>query len=371
MNTNEQDGSPPSVYGDVAEELLRSVTDAYNRALTAGLDFDALLGNALEEALTAGGRHLAKELQRRAPKMLREHRRMRRAFERRLGRNFRRALGLFYQVYVASQEFGSDFNRVHRPGAAKESDFKFEALTGIHGRACLVASEVHALLRTGHPLGALARWRTLHELAVVACILGEGDQTLAERYLLHALVESHKDAQHFAVAQPHLNEEPLDPEEVEELARTREELIARFGKTFGYEWGWAAEIVANPQHVTFKELETIAGIAHMRPYYRWSSHNVHAGSKGSHLNQVDFYGSPTILTGPTNRGLTDPGHSTLISLVLITCTLATKGRPEAVELMTVPILVALLKMTDEAGQAFLEAEESVERRARKLGQVVD
>lgn len=55
---------------------------------------------------------------------------------------------------------------------ATEEDPKLSALTLLHARGCLVALEVHGLLRTGHAAGAQAQWRTLHELAVVAFLLG-------------------------------------------------------------------------------------------------------------------------------------------------------------------------------------------------------
>jgi hypothetical protein len=43
-----------------------------------------------------------------------------------------------------------------------------------------------------HGDGAIARWRTLHEIAVIAmCVRDRGD-AMAERYLLHSTVESYK-----------------------------------------------------------------------------------------------------------------------------------------------------------------------------------
>src|SRR5262249_7708806 len=83
----------------------------------------------------------------------------------------------------------SDFNDAHRAEAAEEDDFRFDALTMLHSRACLVASETLELMKGGYPYGAHARCRTLHELAVFAAVIGEHDQELAERFLLHTTVE--------------------------------------------------------------------------------------------------------------------------------------------------------------------------------------
>ena len=115
-----------------------------------------------------GARGLAKELKRRGPKMLRQHRRIRRGFERRLFRRWRKALRLYETIMVAAQEAGADFNDKYRAEARQQDDFVFEALVSLHGRASRITSETYALLRTGHADGAQARWRTLHELAVVA-----------------------------------------------------------------------------------------------------------------------------------------------------------------------------------------------------------
>jgi hypothetical protein len=63
-----------------------------------------------------------------APRMLREHRRLDRAFERRLRRDWGCALDLFYMVLVGNEEAGEEFNRVNRPAAADRQDHLFEAL---------------------------------------------------------------------------------------------------------------------------------------------------------------------------------------------------------------------------------------------------
>lgn len=72
----------------------------------------------------------------------------------------------------------------------EKQDYLFEALTGLHARACRVAVEIHHLLAGGFPMGALARCRTLHEIAVTMMILADfgcmdEHPDLAERFLLH------------------------------------------------------------------------------------------------------------------------------------------------------------------------------------------
>lgn len=69
----------------------------------------------------------------------------------------------------------------------------------------------HALLRAQ---GARARWRTLHELAVVSAILGTGDDELSERLLLHAAAEAYEDARLHEKHRSRTGREPLSPDEV-------------------------------------------------------------------------------------------------------------------------------------------------------------
>jgi hypothetical protein len=93
----------------------------------------------------------------------------------------------------------------------------------------------------------------------------------------------------------------------------------------------------------------------MRPHYGWASHRVHAGAKGAALNVLHRGPFSAMLAGPTNWGLADPGHGTLVSLYQITTSLLLFGRSGLEdEPMRITILRALEKLVDEAGEAFLK-----------------
>jgi len=57
--------------------------------------------------------------------------------------------------------------------------------------------EIAVLLRSGYADGAHARWRTLHEISVVAALLKEHGEELAERWWCHVAVESLRGANQF------------------------------------------------------------------------------------------------------------------------------------------------------------------------------
>lgn len=175
----------------IAELFDRLVAEAVER----GAD-SALIATALHQATQAAADLLTQRLQAGAPRMLREHRDFRRGFEQRLQQRWGPALELYECVRVCCLETGEDFQK-RQDQQADEGSVKRSALTLLHARACLVASEVQGLLRSGHAAGAQARWRTLHELAVVAFVLSNHDPEISERFLLHRHVERYKDARQY------------------------------------------------------------------------------------------------------------------------------------------------------------------------------
>jgi hypothetical protein len=146
--------------------------------------------NALEQA----ERQLLQTLQNNAPAMLAEHHSIRVAFEARLAERWGKALNVFETMLVIAQESGSDFLKRHYQQAASENDLVFEVIVRLHARACLTASEVLSLLRSGHAAGAHSRWRTLHEIAAVSYFVKRFGQEVAQKYLEHEHIEAYKAA---------------------------------------------------------------------------------------------------------------------------------------------------------------------------------
>ncbi|WP_217430933.1 DUF5677 domain-containing protein [Sphingomonas bacterium] len=54
-----------------------------------------------------------------------------------------------------------------------------DTMLHLHARACQVVFEIITLMENGLADGAMARWRTLHEITVVATILAEHGEELA------------------------------------------------------------------------------------------------------------------------------------------------------------------------------------------------
>ena len=161
------------------------------------------------------------------------------AFEARLEARWGHGLDLADLVAHEAYESGRWVNDLLGPAAETRQDRKFEALIRLHGKAVMTAREVLVLLRSGYSSGALARWRTLHEVWVVFLLLADGDQELSLRYLVHEVVESLKGQEEYEQTWETLGHEPPDWTAAER-EETREELVDEFGRTFLQPYGWAA-----------------------------------------------------------------------------------------------------------------------------------
>jgi hypothetical protein len=295
---------------------------------------------------------MMQSLDRRAPALLEETRAAREGFENRLYSRWGRALDLADMFIAVAREAGVDFHQRHSPA---EGDWRYAARVRLHARGCLIASEVMALLRSGHASGAHARWRSLHEVAVVAGFIG--DQETARRYLSHGGIESYRAARDYQQHARKLGYEPFSDEQMNELATVRTDLLNEFGTEFDTQYGWAAHVLG--KRPTFRDIEERADLAHYRPFYRMASHPTHAGPKALDHDLGLIAGSKVMLAGPSNAGLADPGHSMCISLGQVTVFLL-EHDPSTGDLVTMNVLMAL---TDAAGDAFIEAHQQLEQDA--------
>src|SRR5437867_2856343 len=208
-----------TLRGDVIVRLdLNSLADSLDSEL---IEHDDSAGQAIFAESDRISNETADEaLRRLIPKtqeLLKEGRKYRRRFERELLETWSSALDTFELMRTLAMEFGDALDRRLRPEAAKQSDYVFECLTRLHGRACLTAGEVETLLRGGYASGATSRWRTLHELAVIAFFIEQEGQGVAERYLDHQRIEAFLVAKRYQEHCEALKEEPLTERDLKEL----------------------------------------------------------------------------------------------------------------------------------------------------------
>lgn len=327
---------------------IDKLTDLINEVLGEG--FPELLEQLSETILT--------QLMADAAAMLRRRKRVLRRFESRLKRTWHYPLALLETFLVICYESGEDFNEEFCSSDLKQGEYAFKVLTALHARACQIASEILVLLKSGFADGAHARWRSLHEISVVSYLIGSGGDDIAERYLCHHVVESRRAAREYQEHCEALSYDPISDDEMNEIETAYQELLARFGTDYKEPYGWASPLFANSKNRRrgIKDLERLAGLEHLRPFYRMASHNVHAGPKAMFF-RLGLYQNPDILlAGPSNVGLADPGQATAISLGQVTSNLLLSREPNIDRLVTCQII---MKLTQEIEEQFVTTQESI------------
>lgn len=346
------------------ETFYVNVADHVQRLVGDGMDVDEALvtaAEAIDPALDKAAPEMARTLTQTAPRMLRERNRMHRGFSKRLRKHWGPALDLFYVLTVCAEEAGAEFCSERVAGPDYDRCALHEALTGLHARACRTALEVHHLLSAGLSSGAFARSRTMHEIAVTALVLQEYSRTdahadLAERFLAYDDVQNWSDALTYQHDAATLDVEPFTDAEMANMKAQRDAAVVKFGPGFAGRNGWAAGL-GDVKQPTFRDLERLAELDHLRGYYSWASHEVHSGPKGSRLNLLHQAGQSFKNSGYTNTGLADPGQMALISLHQTTVTLLISADP--ISPRDLLVLKAMQHMLEDARAAFAAGSRSV------------
>lgn len=319
-------------------------------------EFVAKLEGSVPEIIEEMTSPILSGLKKNMPSMLKAHRKDMKGFEKRLNKDWKKPFDLFEAFLVLAFAAGDEFNNEFRKDETEAGNYVLEALTRLHARACQIASEVFVLLKSGFADGAHARWRSLHEIAVVASFIKTHGNEVAERYLLHDNIESYKAATLYQKHYQALGDEPIAQDEYNSIIAMREKLITRFGNSYKNNYGWASPAL-NKDDPNFSDIEENSGLDHLRPYYKLASHNVHANPKGV-MFRLGLLGNAQniLLAGPSNFGFTDPAQGTAFSLGLVTITLIT-AKPTIDNLVLSNIL---LRLESEIGEEFFKVQKEIE-----------
>ncbi|MEQ8404423.1 MAG: DUF5677 domain-containing protein [Oceanicaulis sp.] len=300
--------------------LHDALTASIEEALQGSEDLDdeALAGfveHMIKEASPAIEQGVRASLVREAPRMLKEHRSAESSFRKRNLARWKPALDLLEIIWRISCEFSESYANDRNERAHTESDYKHFALIELHTKSLLVTREIIALLECGYPDGALARWRTLHELSVVGSFIQQGDQDLAYRYLVSFDFAAQKAARQYEEYAHRAGLGPFGDEEMEALDQRCAELTRKLDDApFKNDYDWARIIIDKPRP-NLLDLEKATGLDHWRPRFRWASQHNHAGRRPADrfLGLAESENS-YFLVGPSNSGFVDPLHMTAISL---------------------------------------------------------
>ncbi|MCI5196134.1 MAG: hypothetical protein D3919_07880 [Candidatus Electrothrix sp. AW5] len=304
---------------------------------------------------------LYKSFGKRTRSMLRERRREQNNFERQHYLLWKEGLDRLETYLVVAYELGENFNGYYRSEAAKRQDYLFDALTRLQARSVHVGSEVLCLLRSGFADGAHARWRTAHELAVVATFLVQHGEDVAKRYLKHEAVESYKAMLQYQEYTEALSLKKVPQEDEQHIKKSRDILIDTYGKSFGTQYGWAADALKK-ERPNFFDIEKATGMDHIRPYYKMASHNVHANPKGIQFRLGLAKGEKLLLAGPSNYGLADPAQNIAVSILKTTTPLL--GLVDNIDSIVMEKLMA--RYVDEIIESFVETQQQMDEYDESL-----
>ncbi len=207
----------------------------------------------------------------------------------------------------------------------KHISIKESILFRIHVRACETASEIQILLKHGYSDGAHARWRTIHELAVIFLILFDNPERVSQMYFDYYVIENEKRARKFERYHKRMNWPALAKDEINMLYNRRKKLIKKYGDEFGGDYGWAMDILPKDKR-SFANLEKLVDMDYMRPIFAWSSNIIHSNIGGltAHVNNMNAKVNPFLkFVTPTHYMLGDPAQFTTSSLFTITSKLLT------------------------------------------------
>jgi hypothetical protein len=142
-----------------------------------------------------------------------------RAAERGVAARWGEPLGLFAEHVDRCCEIGDELRRVR--GRLSGLDQARELLWA---RGCQIGWEISRLMTGGFADGAYARWRTLHELAVVSAFLTKHGETAAERFFAHSAVKNAKKAREYKECSKELNYELMSSSTRSSPRKTRRSL---------------------------------------------------------------------------------------------------------------------------------------------------
>jgi len=309
---------------------------------------------------------MATDLEARAPEMIREEEAIRRDFEARLRARWGGAFDLLESIVRMAREVGEKAMQTSARMGDRKVANKASALFRLHIRGIQVTSEILALCRAGFADGALARWRSLHEIAVTALFLADKDEEMSRRYLGHATVQNRKEAQNLNEHHRRLGYRKVDKRLLARLDAQVAALESKYADEFRKgDYNWIPKSVLRDRN--FHGLERHLRMHHLHPYVRLASNAVHGGSKGFFLIGVpDRARKRWPVAGSTDYGFADPLQNAGLSLVQLTaCLFHLVASVETI--LSVQVMLKFQARLSETAMGIQQRMEEELQRGRAIG----
>lgn len=343
------------------ERVVKLVFDEEDEEEIERLYIEALasLPKVLEDSLLASGDQLFKKLVARWPAeyalQLEETGNFCAGVEERWGKGLR----YLRMLLTSARELGAETSKRHSKSKSMRRRYRRWVMQQLHIRSCQVMDEIICLLENGFADGAMARWRTLFEITVVAVLISDGDEDLAERYIAHDAVEAKREMDNYEANLVPLGFEPQSRARKRAVDGDHQGALNQFGPAFAHPYGWAAKHL-NTRKPTFKDLQVAAGHVISSCDYKTASFNVHAGARSLFFTLGTVGDASHLVAGRSNAGLGYPGSLAAQSLFHIT-TLYAMSLESRINPLRIVVLNGLLRMRDEANTALSKASKKLHR----------
>lgn len=230
-------------------------------------------------------------------------------YEKSINQSWGSALDLLQGLIVIADE--ATENYIKRTDEEFENDKVQQTIIPIQAKINQISKEILLLLRNGFADGAQARWRSLHELSVIADFITQNGEDTAERYIEHESIESYKAAKIHNEYCHRFGSTEISNTDMYDLKKEYDNLISRYGKDYSRDYGWAANVLKRPN---FRDIEKSVNLDFSRPHYKEASTNIHGNASGV-LNRLGLRPeNNALLAGASDIGLSNPGQSTVIFL---------------------------------------------------------
>jgi hypothetical protein len=261
----------------------------------------------------------------RTPRHVKQQRRLASTVKRRIRRVWGDSLDLLVGLLYESRDLAEQFLQSEYEAAKTSNDLIFFAAMHLHASACLITSEVLTLLETGYSIGASARWRTLHEVAVYAQFIVKHGPRTAERYLRHVHIKDWDDLPAVDKLITESEGQGFSPVEREMVEKLKAQLLQLYGEEFKGRLGWAKEACPKKGGLSFNDIAEDVGLDLLDSFYRTASHAIHPTWKGIVDNNgllSDLEGE-ALLAGPSELGIWTPAMLTARSIYSSTVSFVT------------------------------------------------
>ncbi|MGB8191777.1 MAG: DUF5677 domain-containing protein, partial [Chitinophagaceae bacterium] len=301
---------------------------------------------------------IEKDFRKTSPENLVAHRRTATLFRRSHLNTWKKPIDLLEMfVYMHLEYHEKLYETYHKE---RQNNVRFSVLMALHGKALLTSFEILELIKGGLADGAMGRWRTLYETAIITCFLSKHDAGLAQQFLDYSAVQQYKDALEYQKNCSKLGYKSFRKREMDRFEQRRNAMVAKYGTKFKSEYGWLLNYLPEPHN--FKSIEDNTSYKHFRSYYKMANHRVHSGphtiltSLGS-LNERFW-----LPAGPSNFGLADPGKNTAFALQWTSLVLAEDDN----YIETSVFLKLTAKLAKEIAREFLETQQRIEEEETLL-----